>query len=821
MDAKDRREKLRTSATFNGIDFVEIAGADQTRLRIHFLNAVPVTGTLDPLRPATITGGEVLTTPTVHPVAPGDWGTDDEGHPTLDLSVSAPGDFSTYTVTLFSPVLDPYFDHATFSFKALCPSDLDCAAVPPPCPELPDDAPPIDYLAKDFLSFRKALLDFSALRYPDWVERSEADFGMMFLEALSNLADDLSYTQDRIAAEATLDTATERRSVVRHARLVDYEPKPATAARVLLQLEVTPVPVPTGLLLNAAGPDGEQIFFEIGDGLVDPKTGQLRTAISATDPRWNRWRRNADGAVTLDAGGQPIPNIPPYYWDDNDRCLRAGSTELWVQGQGFGFQVGDVAHGILGTAILIDTRAETSADPPVREYVHLTGADERTDPLYDVPLTRLRWSADEKPRFDHDLTRTTIAGNLVPATQGRRYTEAFVIETPPTANPFIPRAIARTGPNATPDSPIPQYLFTLAHSPVAWLMESDPAARPTPEIVLMERAKPPATDPTPWRWRRILLDAQPFESAFTVDPARFRPIGQFPDGRALYDYDNDAGETIRFGDGTFGDLPEPDAQFQVTYRAGGGLAGNVAADTITAFDPAAAVFILVATNPFPATGGTDPETSEQVRRRAPQAFRRQQFRAVRPADYEAAAKSLPWVQNAGTAFRWTGSWLTVFTTVDPRESEQITVTEHTELINLLNRRRLAGYESYTPAPRFVSLDLIVTVCARPDAFRGDVAAELLTRLSASPLPDGTMGFFFPDRLTFGTPLERSTLEAAIQRTYGVAGVVSIRYRQRGSFRDYREMPDQVLVHFDEILRVDNDPSTPERGSLRVHVEGGK
>src|SRR6266567_4054877 len=95
--------------------------------------------------------------------------------------------------------------------------------------------PQIDYLAKDFLSFRQALLDFSALRYPEWQERSEADFGVMFLEALCALADDLSYTQDRIAAEAYLDTATQRRSLVRLARLVDYESQPATAARVLLQ----------------------------------------------------------------------------------------------------------------------------------------------------------------------------------------------------------------------------------------------------------------------------------------------------------------------------------------------------------------------------------------------------------------------------------------------------------------------------------------------------------------------------------------------------------------------------------------------------------
>jgi hypothetical protein len=35
------------------------------------------------------------------------------------------------------------------------------------------------------------------------------------------------------------------------------------------------------------------------------------------------------------------------------------------------------------------------------------------------------------------------------------------------------------------------------------------------------------------------------------------------------------------------------------------------------------------------------------------------------------------------------------------------------------------------------------------------------------------------------------------------------------------MPDDVTVGTHEILRVDNDPSRPERGSLRVIVEGGK
>src|SRR4029453_5370615 len=133
-----------------------------------------------------------------------------------------------------------------------------------------------------------------------------------------------------------------------------------------------------------------------------------------------------------------------------------------------------------------------------------------------------------------------------------------------------------------------------------------------------------------------------------------------------------------------------------------------------------------------------------------------------------AAETLPWVQRAGTVFRWTGSWLTVFTTADPLQSEQITIGERTELINLLNRYRLAGYESYVPEARYVSLDLVIELCARPDAFRGVGEGGVLVALSSKG-----PGVFDPDHFTFGQSLERSDLEAAIQNAPGVAGVTCI------------------------------------------------
>jgi hypothetical protein len=789
LTPKDRREKLLASSTLNGIDFVEVTSADQRTLRVHFLNHVDVSGSVTNPQ---ITGGEAIRTVVANPINNAtDWSVDAEGRPILQLTVVAAGDFSFYTLRLKSTLLDQFFSESVFSFKATCPSDLDCEKVLPPCPAPPGNPPPIDYLAKDFLSFRKALLDFSALRYPAWQERAEADFGVMFLEALAGLADDLSYTQDRVAAEAALDTATQRRSIVRLARLVDYEPRPAVAATVVLQFNVSAGPfISAGLQVSGLSPEGQPIVFETGTSLVDP----TKYAVS---PKWNA-------------------PLQPYYFDDSQLCLKAGSTQTWILGHGLAFQSGQ--------ALLIDTKAPVPADPPIREVVHITSANEEVDPLFldsnsnPIQVTHITWDGKEALRYSHDLARTTLAGNLVPATQGGRLSESFAIDTPPISDPHTRLAAVRTAMNSMPDSFSPMYLHTLSSTPLVWLA-ADPKSSPLPEIQMIET--PPGDPPFAWTWRRSMLDAEPQETAFTVDRANFVPFAQNSNGSTSYEYDGDAGDTIRFGNGNFGSRPEAGAVFRVNYRVGAGADGNLAADSITRFDAAASPSVQSVTNPFAASGGADQESNETVRRLSPQAFRTVQFRAVRPEDYVAAAEGLDWVQRAGTVFRWTGSWLTVFTTADPKASEEITIAEELEVIRLLDRRRLAGYESYAPAPHYISVDLEIYLCAKPDAFRGDVKQGALLALSAVTNPDGTIGFFHPDNFTFGKPLERSALEGAIQAAYGVAGVHSIKYRRRGIILNYIELPDQVTPGPSEILRVDNDPSLPERGSVRVYVEGGK
>ncbi len=99
--------------------------------------------------------------------------------------------------------------------------------------------PVIDYVTKDYEGFRQGMLNQIPLLLPNWTDRSESDFGVVMVELFAYVADILSYYQDRVANEAYLPSATQRRSVVELLRLIDYRIDPGLAASVWLHLEAS------------------------------------------------------------------------------------------------------------------------------------------------------------------------------------------------------------------------------------------------------------------------------------------------------------------------------------------------------------------------------------------------------------------------------------------------------------------------------------------------------------------------------------------------------------------------------------------------------
>jgi hypothetical protein len=150
----------------------------------------------------------------------------------------------------------------------------------------------------------------------------------------------------------------------------------------------------------------------------------------------------------------------------------------------------------------------------------------------------------------------------------------------------------------------------------------------------------------------------------------------------------------------------------------------------------------------------------------------------------------------------------------------MTDDERRDLERQLDRYRLAGRETHGMNPKFANLDLEIHVCVAPTSYIGEVKEAVLEALFGRRGVRPKQGFFSPNQWTFGDPLERAQLEAAIQAVPGVRAVEEIYIRRRGWFaqRLFDELAYRVAA--DEIIRVENNRELPERGAVRIVLEGG-
>jgi hypothetical protein len=486
-----------------------------------------------------------------------------------------------------------------------------------------------------------------------------------------------------------------------------------------------------------------------------------------------------------------------------------------------------------GKWVLLKTNP-AGPDLPVRNWlVRLVDVKNTRDPVLSEDITRITWEEAQALPFEIDLTVLEIHGNLVPAAAGQAMESYFTIGVDPgdpglqeDAEKNLVRAVEREGRDNTVT-----YLFSLACTDteeLVWLGEKPLTS--CPEIRLVE-VEHDGTDwqevSAPWQWRRSLLgvySSQPGDRHFTLEDGIWkRVVGYQRIGREIVhmDYASGQGKTVRFGDGEFGMTPTEGTIFKVTYRVGNGSRANVPAGSLIEFTPIGAVDLEAVTNPLPADNGMEAEDPDTVRKLAPDAFRAVTYRAVRPVDYAEAAERLDWVQRAGACFRWTGSWISAFVTPDPKGAVTVSQTRHKELTRQMDRFRQAGREVIVKEPRYADIDLEITVCAAPYAYRGEVKEEVLeVLLGPGVRADDKPGFFSPDNFTFGGPLERSVLEAVIQAVPGVRTVKGMIIRRRGrhDWRKFSELTYPVAIN--EIIRLENDPLHPERGSLKIKMEGG-
>ena len=853
------RESLRRGAvlehpTLNGIDFVEYQrrplSVEKFVLVVTFIKPLPDPPNSDPdgaygltdptnIGLITISGGTRIVNirPTTAQLAGG----------RLEIGLTGEGDFSIYELALGwslqpdgsyaqqIPELDVQFSKAPVNFKAGCPTDFDCREVVP-CPPVPLREPVIDYLAKDYASFRRLLLDLIPQLNPGWVERSPADAGIALLELLAFEGDNLSYFQDAVANEAYLDTARQRASAKKHARLVDYTMHEGRNAWTYVHFAVTgtgQVPASTKLLTRVTAPLRRQAAppaESIPESDLPPESFDSDPALAQV--------RVFETTIPLVV--HEINNlIFIHTWGDQQCCLPTGTRSAYLYCLGpvvGGERQAELPNLSSGDFLLLEeafgarSGLPADADPAHRQVVRIENVRTLTvgDPAYrdlltaagelqvfrngdtPLPLLHVTWRRSDALTFPMCLSARTLEertllnvsvarGNMVPADHGRTLTERIEGLVVPADRIFRQR---------------------LAGSPLT--MQSEDRTELGVDVRL---AKPaisllldfPGGTTLPYTPVPDLLDSPGSAEEFTVEAG------------------NDGRPTLRFGDDEYGKRPTGATALTATYRVGNGRAGNIGAEALShAVRPAAAAAWPVINrlrNPLAARGGVDPETIEEVRRFAPAAFRAEQFRAVIESDYSAAALKLPEVAGAVAQFRWTGSWYTVFVGIDPRDPEDL-ITEPGGRTRLapglaslvraqLTRYKLAGYDLEIRSAEYVPLELAFELCVEPDYFRSEVVQAVRFALSNRINPDRTRGHFHPDHYTFGQAVYLSQIYAAIEAVPGVLSVFITLLRRFGKASN-GELESGVLpIGPWEIARLDNDPGFQENGVLRITAGGGK
>ena len=829
-----RREDVRKSSLL-GLDFVEV-DTTQTRLEVFFLGKAPKTLTAANV---TLTGGAPVNVTGLRLYRQPDPTLDDW----MEVSVDRPGDFSTYTLSLVkldasghptnTPLdgFDPLFATATFSFKVSCPSDLDCrpAHVCPPAPPTSID---IDYLAKDYASFRQLILDRLAQTLPSWTETHIPDVGVMVVELLAYVGDQLSYYQDAVATEAYLGTARQRISVRRHARLVDYRMHEGCNARAWVTITTD-----TDTTL-----DPGQIFF------CTPFPGAPTGHILQPADFAKAQPGSCEVFEPLTQDASPLPlyrahnPIQFYTWGDCACCLPKGATgatllDAWLPSEegtpqrALNLNPGDVLifEEVLGP----HTGNPADADPTHRQAVCLTKVTPSVDPLYDTdqggrPIVEIQWCSQDALTFPLCLSAvmptpdcsckegiSVARGNVVLIDNGATISEALGVVPTQTSTANCPT-------DCTPPTqvitagcfrPVLQSSpLTFAQSlPACWCastVESQDPRQALPQISLTGRVTTPnGPVDTLWAAQADLLESGPDDCHFVVEV-------------------DDAGQAhLRFGNNDEGRMPDAGTQFAAQYRVGNGTDGNVGAESITYLvfrQPTGNPGNLAPRNPLPAVGGTAPEPTAEVRMFAPNAFKDTLERAITADDYASLAQdnarrleqrpelmqkpqptlipSAPttddprtsleeeWdqqsddlppdiclvpfepLQGAKAALRWNGSWYEAQVAIDPQGSETVPDELRAEVAAYLEPYRRIGHDLSVQTPDYVPLDLGLSICVKAEYERGRVEAALLSVLGSGIQPNGSPGLFNPDNQTFGQGVYASQIIAAAQAVTGVMDV---------------------------------------------------
>jgi len=265
--------------------------------------------------------------------------------------------------------------------------------------------------------------------------------------------------------------------------------------------------------------------------------------------------------------------------------------------------------------------------------------------------------------------------------------------------------------------------------------------------------------PSLWSQVDFLVDAGPDDLAYSV-------------------YTDENGITnVQFGDGTNGVIPGLGLTIYASYTIGAGSAGNQPQGVVgVMLTPISGVFIPLApgsTTTYQSTamgGGSDPETNDQIRANAPQAYATQ-YRAVSTQDFANLALNVPGVLESSAVANHSTS-VTLYLLGPNYLAPTSGLTDN--VLNYFNGKMLAGVTLTVGDPAIIPVDVGTeqfpfTVNVMDNYSQATVVANIQAALAILLSPPNT---------TFGQYLTVSSIYNAIMSVPGVSyAIVNIMTRE--------------------------------------------
>lgn len=458
-------------------------------------------------------------------------------------------------------------------------------------------------------SVRAAIRDRVPGYTPDWTNPDRQDAGVALVRLFGTQAEPVLARVNRLPEKVLAE----------HLATVGVRRRPAGAAATLLEFTVTPpdgasVLVPAGFQAAATGRTGQVVFETERDLHATP----ARIAAIAVQ------RAESVEPVPLGPAGPGRPFAP--LGEDP-----VPGNALWI-----GLAGPASPYPSLTVGFVVD------AAPPA------PSAAGGLVPLPEPPGPALRWDVLDGGRFvPAEVLRDETGGLRASGTVELRVPRTWAPGTPPSGPSlrwlrlrFAHGSLARRAPVVSGlrlNLVAATAARTVSDEPPQPIQDQTVTARRRmrlsqvpilPGSVVIEVDGDPVTDvfgtvggpATRWREVASLSGFGPLDRVFVVDYA--------------------TGE-LTFGDGVTGAAVPPGFRNvrAVRYRVGGGSAGAVAAGAVNAV-VTSLPFVTGVANPFPATGGTDPEPDAEAIRRGTGELRAR-GRAVAPADYGLLATAAP------------------------------------------------------------------------------------------------------------------------------------------------------------------------------------